>query len=74
LLAQAQRQAFTWICQQVQTQATFLAYIDVFWAPMLISAAYRRKFALSQNSKNLQAGSNPSKEDLDPSWDRHGIG
>jgi MFS transporter, DHA2 family, multidrug resistance protein len=38
-LAQAQRQAFTWIGQQVQTQATFLAYIDVFWALMLISAA-----------------------------------
>jgi MFS transporter, DHA2 family, multidrug resistance protein len=38
-LAQAQQQAFTWISQQVQTQATFLAYIDVFWALMLISAA-----------------------------------
>jgi DHA2 family multidrug resistance protein len=37
-LAQAQQQAFTWIGQQVQTQATFLAYIDVFWALMLISA------------------------------------
>ena len=38
-LPQAQQQAFTWISQQVQTQATFLAYIDVFWALMLISAA-----------------------------------
>jgi DHA2 family multidrug resistance protein len=38
-LPQAQQQAFTWIAQQVQTQATFLAYIDVFWALMLISAA-----------------------------------
>jgi MFS transporter, DHA2 family, multidrug resistance protein len=38
-LAHAQQQAFTWISQQVQTQATFLAYIDVFWALMLISAA-----------------------------------
>jgi MFS transporter, DHA2 family, multidrug resistance protein len=37
--AQAHQQAFTWISQQVQTQATFLAYIDVFWALMLISAA-----------------------------------
>jgi MFS transporter, DHA2 family, multidrug resistance protein len=37
--AQAQQQAFTWIGQQVQTQATLLAYIDVFWALMLISAA-----------------------------------
>jgi MFS transporter, DHA2 family, multidrug resistance protein len=38
-LAQAQQQAFTWLGQQVQTQAAFLAYIDVFWALMLISAA-----------------------------------
>jgi MFS transporter, DHA2 family, multidrug resistance protein len=38
-LAQAQQQAFAWIGQQVQTQATFLAYIDVFWALTLISAA-----------------------------------
>jgi MFS transporter, DHA2 family, multidrug resistance protein len=38
-LAQAQQQAFTWIGQQVQTQATLLAYIDVFWALTLISAA-----------------------------------
>jgi MFS transporter, DHA2 family, multidrug resistance protein len=38
-LAQAQRQAFAWIAQQVQTQATLLAYIDVFWVLMLISAA-----------------------------------
>jgi DHA2 family multidrug resistance protein len=38
-LTHAQQQAFTWIGQQVQTQATFLAYIDVFWALMLISAA-----------------------------------
>jgi len=38
-LVQAQQQAFGWIAQQVQTQAAFLAYIDVFWALMLISAA-----------------------------------
>ena len=38
-LAQAQQQAFAWIGQQVQTQAALLAYIDVFWALMLISAA-----------------------------------
>jgi DHA2 family multidrug resistance protein len=38
-LAHAQQQAFAWVAQQVQTQATFLAYIDVFWALMLISAA-----------------------------------
>jgi DHA2 family multidrug resistance protein len=38
-LAQAQQQAFMWISQQVQTQTALLAYIDVFWALMLISAA-----------------------------------
>jgi MFS transporter, DHA2 family, multidrug resistance protein len=38
-LAQAQQQAFGWIGAQVQTQAAYLAYIDVFWALTLISAA-----------------------------------
>jgi DHA2 family multidrug resistance protein len=38
-LAQAQQQAFAWIAQQVLTQASYLAYIDVFWALTLISAA-----------------------------------
>jgi DHA2 family multidrug resistance protein len=34
---QAQQQAIGWIGQQVQTQATFLAYVDAFWVLMLIS-------------------------------------
>jgi DHA2 family multidrug resistance protein len=38
-LALAQQQALAWINQQVQTQSAYLAYIDVFWALMLISAA-----------------------------------
>jgi DHA2 family multidrug resistance protein len=38
-LAQAQQQAFNWISQQVQTQVTYLAYIDVFWTLTLISLA-----------------------------------
>jgi MFS transporter, DHA2 family, multidrug resistance protein len=38
-LAHAQQQAVGWIGQQLQTQAAFLAYIDVFWALMLISVA-----------------------------------
>jgi MFS transporter, DHA2 family, multidrug resistance protein len=38
-LVQAQQQAFDWIGAQVQTQAAYLAYIDVFWALTLISAA-----------------------------------
>jgi len=38
-MAQAQQQAFTWIGHQVQAQASLLAYIDVFWILMLVSAA-----------------------------------
>jgi len=34
---QAQHQAFQWIGQQVQMQASFLAYMDVFWVLTLIS-------------------------------------
>jgi MFS transporter, DHA2 family, multidrug resistance protein len=36
-LAQAHQQAITWIGQQVQAQAAFLAYMDVFWVLTLIS-------------------------------------
>jgi MFS transporter, DHA2 family, multidrug resistance protein len=36
-LLQAQQQAIQWIGQQVQTQASFLAYMDAFWVLMLIS-------------------------------------
>jgi MFS transporter, DHA2 family, multidrug resistance protein len=36
-LLQAQQQAIQWIEQQVQTQASFLAYMDAFWVLMLIS-------------------------------------
>jgi MFS transporter, DHA2 family, multidrug resistance protein len=36
-LAQAQQQAIGWIGQQVQSQASYLAYTDAFWALMLIS-------------------------------------
>ena len=38
-LAQAHDQAIQWIGQQVQSQASFLAYIDAFWVLMLISLA-----------------------------------
>jgi MFS transporter, DHA2 family, multidrug resistance protein len=38
LPGQAQQQAFAWIGRQVQTQASLLAYIDVFWVLMVISA------------------------------------
>ena len=36
---QAQQQAIQWIVQQVQAQASFLAYMDAFWVLMLISLA-----------------------------------
>jgi DHA2 family multidrug resistance protein len=36
-LLEAQQRAIAWIGQQVQTQATYLAYIDVFWTLMLVS-------------------------------------
>ena len=35
----AQGQATAWIGQQLATQTTFLAYIDVFWALCLVSAS-----------------------------------
>jgi MFS transporter, DHA2 family, multidrug resistance protein len=38
-ILQAQQQAFAWIAQQVQTQATFLAYIDLFWVLTLVATA-----------------------------------
>jgi MFS transporter, DHA2 family, multidrug resistance protein len=38
-VGQAQQQAIAWIGQQVQVQASLLAYIDVFWTLMLVSAA-----------------------------------
>jgi len=38
-LLQAQQQAIQWIGQQVQSQASFLAYMDAFWVLMLISLA-----------------------------------
>jgi MFS transporter, DHA2 family, multidrug resistance protein len=37
--ADAQRQAFAWIGQQVQIQSSLLAYIDVFWVLTLLALA-----------------------------------
>jgi DHA2 family multidrug resistance protein len=36
---EARQQAFNWIGQQVQTQSSFLAYMDVFWVLTLLSLA-----------------------------------
>jgi DHA2 family multidrug resistance protein len=38
-LAQAHSQAVAWIGQQVQAQASLLAYVDVFWTLMVMSLA-----------------------------------
>ncbi len=38
-LIEAQRQAISWIGQQVQLQASFLGFMDAFWVLMLISLA-----------------------------------
>jgi DHA2 family multidrug resistance protein len=38
-IGQAQQQAIAWIGQQIQAQASLLAYIDVFWTLMLVSAS-----------------------------------
>jgi DHA2 family multidrug resistance protein len=38
-LAHAQQQALGWIGQQVQMQASFLAYMDAFWVLMALSLA-----------------------------------
>jgi MFS transporter, DHA2 family, multidrug resistance protein len=39
LPAQVHQQAIDWIGQQVQAQASFLAYMDAFWVLMLVSLA-----------------------------------
>ena len=38
-IAQARQQAIQWIGEQVQQQASLLAYIDVFWILMLLALA-----------------------------------
>jgi DHA2 family multidrug resistance protein len=38
-LAQAQHQAIAWIGQQVEMQASFLAYMDAFWVLTLLALA-----------------------------------
>jgi MFS transporter, DHA2 family, multidrug resistance protein len=38
-MLQAQQQATQWLGQQVQAQASFIAYMDAFWVLMLISLA-----------------------------------
>ena len=51
-LLQAQQQAVAWIGQQIQTQAAFLSYIDVFWILMLV-AVVAVPFALTLRTVKL---------------------
>ena len=52
-LLDAQQQALHWIGQQVQTQSTLLAYMDVFWVLMLISLA---AVPLALTLRNIKLG------------------
>jgi DHA2 family multidrug resistance protein len=54
-LLQAKQQAIVWIGQQVQTQASFLAYMDIFWVLMLISLS-AIPLALALRKVKLGAG------------------
>jgi DHA2 family multidrug resistance protein len=38
-LIEAQQQTTAWVGQQVQLQASFLAYMDAFWVLMLLALA-----------------------------------
>ena len=52
-LPEAQQQAFGWIGQQVQAQASLLAYIDVFWVLTLLSLA---AVPLALSLRNVKLG------------------
>jgi DHA2 family multidrug resistance protein len=53
---QAQQQATGWISQQVQQQATFLAYMDAFWALMLVALSV---VPLAMLLRNVKLGAAP---------------
>jgi DHA2 family multidrug resistance protein len=52
-LIQAQQQAIAWIGQQVQAQASFLAYMDAFWVLALIALAM---FPLALSLRKVKLG------------------
>ena len=56
-LVEAQKQAMGWIGQQVQAQASFLAYVDAFWVLMLISLS---AIPLALTLRNVKLGGGPS--------------
>ena len=57
LLPQAQQQAVVWIGQQVQTQASYLAYMDVFWVLTLLSLA---AVPLAMSLRKVKLGGGPA--------------
>ena len=54
---EARQQAFNWIGQQVQTQSSFLAYMDVFWVLMLLSLA---AVPLAMSLRKVKLGGRPA--------------
>jgi DHA2 family multidrug resistance protein len=54
-LIEAQHQTITWVGQQVQLQASFLAYMDAFWVLTLLAPA-AVPLALSLREVKLGAG------------------
>ena len=55
-LIEAQQQAFAWIGQTVQAQASLLAYIDVYWVLMLVALA---SIPLALSLRNIEIGGAP---------------
>ena len=57
--AQGQSQAFQWVGQQVQAQASLLAYVDTFWVLMLIALS-AVPLALALRKVKLGGGAAPA--------------
>ena len=55
--ADAQARATAWIGQQVQSQAAFLSYVDVFWVLMLLSLA---AVPLAMSLRKVKLGGGPA--------------
>ena len=56
-LVQAQQQAIAWIGQTVQMQSSLLAYVDVYWALMLISLS---AIPLALTLRKVKLGGGPA--------------
>ncbi|WP_315738860.1 DHA2 family efflux MFS transporter permease subunit [Bradyrhizobium sp. SZCCHNR1093] len=56
-LVQAQQQALAWIGQTVQMQSSLLAYVDVYWALMLISLS---AIPLALTLRKVKLGGGPA--------------